>query len=299
MAYIDAGSKILTTNSYGCQPHYFRKAYGPEAYATPMLEAAKASAQLAVQARKESPNGNGVKIMGCLPPLCESHRPDLFTAFLAKEGREFCVSTYRSLAESLIAGGVDSLLCETMNSWEEAHLAIEACKDLDVMITVSFEGALRDAALQPHPEVAPHYVKKVLTAVNNGAKVHCIGFNCAPPEHILDALKAIESAPGLPEELKTAGVALAGWANCNDRAAAHSEGKTWAESSREGGEAAKLRVREDLLGDGYTRFAMEYLKHGASWVGGCCGCGPEGIHRIQAAIELDPAFQVELCAPEP
>ena len=31
---------------------------------------------------------------------------------------------------------------------------------------------------------------------------------------------------------------------------------------------------------GQSRFADEFVKHGCSWVGGCCGCGPEGIEDI-------------------
>ena len=41
MEYIEAGSKIITTNSYGTQPHYYEEAFGKETYEELMLSHAK------------------------------------------------------------------------------------------------------------------------------------------------------------------------------------------------------------------------------------------------------------------
>ena len=41
MEYIEAGSKIITTNSYGTQPHYYEEAFGKETYEELMLRHAK------------------------------------------------------------------------------------------------------------------------------------------------------------------------------------------------------------------------------------------------------------------
>ena len=41
MDYIEAGSKIITTNSYGTQPHYYEEAFGKETYEKLMLSHAK------------------------------------------------------------------------------------------------------------------------------------------------------------------------------------------------------------------------------------------------------------------
>ena len=41
MDYIEAGSQIITTNSYGTQPHYYEDAFGEETYEELMLNHAK------------------------------------------------------------------------------------------------------------------------------------------------------------------------------------------------------------------------------------------------------------------
>ena len=43
MDFIEAGSQIITTNSYAVQPNYYSTAYGEEAYEGFMLEHAKVS----------------------------------------------------------------------------------------------------------------------------------------------------------------------------------------------------------------------------------------------------------------
>ena len=43
MDFIEAGSQIITTNSYAVQPNYYSTAYGEDAYEGIMLEHAKVS----------------------------------------------------------------------------------------------------------------------------------------------------------------------------------------------------------------------------------------------------------------
>ena len=65
-------------------------------------------------------------------------------------------------------GGVDALLIETSNSWEEASLALQATESADTTrrlpIVLSMEGALRDNDLVPQPQLAPVIAHNVLTA---------------------------------------------------------------------------------------------------------------------------------------
>ena len=64
-----------------------------------MISDATLASKLAVQAREEAgASKEDVRIFGTLPPLNESHRPDLFATFLEQEGRPFIVDTYRALA---------------------------------------------------------------------------------------------------------------------------------------------------------------------------------------------------------
>ena len=63
------------------------------------------AARLAVGARDAAGAEGVVRVFGCLPPLCESHRPDLAVAFLEEEGEDFVRDTYRGIAEALVKGG--------------------------------------------------------------------------------------------------------------------------------------------------------------------------------------------------
>lgn len=277
-SYLDAGATLLTTNAYGVQPHFYRRAF-PDDWQERMLKDAELASKLAVQARQES-GSESTRIFGCLPPICESHRPDLFREFLAKEGEDFVVRTYRTLAEAALRGGADALMLENMVSWEEAALALRGCKDLGASLILSMEGALRDMELQPQTQRAPEVARHVLAAKRGGAPIEALGFSCTEPETILECLKAIEDAEGLSQELRDAGVRLSAHANCNDRRQAHAKGfDVTKDKSKE------IKVRHDLVDDGFTGYVQlcaDFVKHGASYVGGCCGCGPEGIEAMSA-----------------
>ena len=151
MDYILVGSQIITTNSYGTQPKYYVEAFGETEYEGLMLKHAKISAQLAVQARSQCAIDNNVQVFGVLGPICESHQPGMTSTYIAEKGRQFCVDTYAKLAQALFNGGVDGFLLESMNTWEEAELALEGVKCFKqksgnlpkLPIYVSMEGALR------------------------------------------------------------------------------------------------------------------------------------------------------------
>merc|ERR1712048_589276 len=138
-----------------------------------MLDHAELSAKLAVRAREEylqSNPGSKIIIQGSLPPLVESHRPDFFKNALSSKGEQYFVYHYKCLAEALLRGGVDVLLFETLNCWEEARLGLEAMVELgvrDVPICVSFEGSIRDEQLKPQPQLAPELCRQVLHYKND------------------------------------------------------------------------------------------------------------------------------------
>jgi len=280
-SYIGAGAKLLITNAYGVQPTFYRRAF-PENWEANMLRDAELAAKLAARAREECGVPN-VRIFGCLPPVSESHRPDAFAAFLAQEGRDFVVQTYRNLAKASLKGGSEALMLENMVSWEEAELALEAVRDLGVSLIVSMEGALRDVERHPHPEKAPEVAKLVIEAKRAGAPIEALGFSCTEPENILDCLKALESAVGMHQSLKDAGIKLSAHANLNDRSEAHKQGFDVRTD-----QSKAIRAREDLVYDdfgGYIRFCKQFVTHGAAYVGGCCGCGPAGISALRDTCE--------------
>lgn len=238
------------------------------------------AARLAVEARRKCSAQGTVQILGCLPPVCESHRPDLTARFIEEEGEQACINFYRTVGEALLRDGADALLAETMNSREEARLAIEATKDLGVSLLICMEGSLRSQTLQPQPHLAPQMAAKVLEAKAQGAPIEALGFNCAPPEDILAELRAIEVS-GHGDLLKLAGVKLAAYSSINDRKAVHDAGF----DVKKFLSAAPIRVREDLEGDGYIAWCDRFIRHGASYCGGWCLCIPTQIRDLSAMLQ--------------
>lgn len=273
-----------------------------------MVQHAELSAKLAVKAREEylneHPNSGGVevKVMGSLPPLVESHRPDIFKKALAEQGEDFFKRGYKQLAVALLQGGADVLLFETLNCWEEGRLGLEAMLELgvkDVPIYVSFEGSIRDEKLVPQPQLAAKLCQNVLGYKEKGLRIEVIGWNCAPPEDIEQNLEVLEST-GMLQTLKDKGVGMAVYANLHERKV-YDEGfdveniettdvdnNDTCEGLESKGPKSPIRRRKDMTEGnkldpfaGYVGFMHRSItKFGVKAVGGCCGCGPLGIEAI-------------------
>ena len=153
--YIEAGARVVTTNNFGCNPNYFGKAcaqqgWDPNDTTKHIVKYTKVAGDLARQAIKEC-GVPGVKLLGSLPCIWESHRPDQTDDFFREKGEEYIEDLYRQIAKAL--GEVDAFLCETMNTEQEAACAVRACRDLGKPIWVSFEPTFRGERLAPRCEV--------------------------------------------------------------------------------------------------------------------------------------------------
>jgi len=278
--YINAGADMITTNNYTVVPGYYRKAF--EDWEDRIPKDCATAARLAVEAVRQCGRERPVRVMGCLPPLCESHRPDLSAKFIEKEGRDFCIKTYRSIAKGLLAGGpVDGFLAETMNSWEEAECAIEAVKDLGKPLIVSLEGALRNADLKPQPQTATDVADKILAAKEAGAPIEALCLNCAPPEDIDAALRVLDEKE-YRVKLHAAGIVLGAYANVQARKEVL-DGEGF-DASKVG--KAKIAVREDLESHKYIDHLHGYIRRGVCYIGGCCGSTPEQIAMLSKSLSL-------------
>jgi len=281
--YIAAGSIAVTTSNYGVQPTYFARVFTEKDLDAKLAEYCLIAAQLARRAVEES--GKKVRVLGCLPPLSESHRPDLDAEMRQSVGSKRMVQYFRTMGEALVKGKVDAIHLETMNSWEEAAEAIAGVRDLGLPIIVCLEGAFRDPVTRlPRPHAAVPAARAVLELKRQGVDIEMFGLNCAPPETIYDALRVMDEK-GLVYDLHEAGILIAAYANVNDRKNAHdNEGFDVQKirNSREG-----IKRREDLAADGwagYLEFVRHWRMHGVSVVGGCCGCGPEGVAALRAGL---------------
>jgi len=278
--YIEAGCDMITTNNYTVQPCYYRKAF--DDWEARIPKDAATAARLACEARKlYAKPGQIVRVLGCLPPLCESHRPDLATEFIAKEGKPFIIKTYRGIAEGLLKGGpIDVFLAETMNTWEEANCAIEAVKDLGKPIIVSMEGGLRDNNLKCRPKVAAEIAENVLALKKAGVPIEALCFNCVDPEVIAAAVKVLDDG-GFRSRLHAAGILLGAYANVHARKAVL-DGEGFDASKVDN---ATIKVRADLENEGYVGHLHNLIRSGVHYVGGCCGSTPEQMRMLSDSLK--------------
>lgn len=167
-AFLNAGAAAIITNSNAITPGNLRKA-GIEGDACRLCVLA---AQLARQAA--GPPGMGKAVLGSLPPLIESYRPDLILP-------EFEAQAWYEMMSAAMAPYVYLFVIETMSCPAEAMMAlrglIKGCPEAKawVSFTVDSSGVCRDGT--PFNEA----VKKMS---NFSGTVTGIGVNCCVPEVI-------------------------------------------------------------------------------------------------------------------
>mmetsp|Transcript_100968 Transcript_100968/g.261403 ORF Transcript_100968/g.261403 Transcript_100968/m.261403 type:complete len:343 (-) Transcript_100968:192-1220(-) len=283
--YIAAGADAITTNNYAVQPCYYRKAFGDE-----WEEKLKAHSQLAAKLARKARDGSGrpeVKIMGCLPPLVESHRPDLTEDAYLREGQAFFAKAYDTICEAL-GEDVDFFLAETMGTEQEMLCAVRAAAKHRKPVVVAMAAALRNRELQAVPARAAAVVEFVLQEVEQGrADIPTLCFNCGSPEACTQAVEAIPAA--MRQRLRDAKVALGVYANLNAgvekrQAAGFDPSK---QRTTDGGKPSKIARREDMTDSMLRSLCDEWTGLGITRIGGCCGSTPDDIAVI--AAKLKPA----------
>ena len=261
-----------------------------------MARDTETAARLAVGARDaaagaaQAAQGETVRVFGCLPPLCESHRPDLAVAFLEKEGEDFVRDTYRGIAEALVRGGpVDGFIVETANTWAEVECAVAALQEADeelahgLPVIISMQGALLcPETLTPQPHTAAELAQRALQLKLGPRQLplEAFGFNCAPPEAIIAALDAVRAA-GLHEELAEADVGLAAYANI-----VAADAIVGGDGGYDMGSFVHPGVRPDQEGPRYLHACEEFIARGVTHCGGCCEVTPQQIAALAERFSL-------------
>jgi 5-methyltetrahydrofolate--homocysteine methyltransferase len=127
LSYLEAGSDIILTNTFGGNYSKLR-AYNLE---TKTGEINTRAAELARTAA-----GSNRFVFGDVGPTGHLLSP------LGDLSEEEAIYAFKVQISALIAGGVDAILIETMSALEEAKAAIKAAKsssDLPILATMSFE----------------------------------------------------------------------------------------------------------------------------------------------------------------
>lgn len=258
--FIDAGARIITTNSYALVPFHI----GEQRFAEQGQVLAERAGRVARQAATDS--SEAVTVAGSLPPALGSYRPDLFD-------HSRSVAIHRALIAGLSAH-VDLWLAETQSSIAEVRAVAEALGDDPKPLWLSF--TLRDvpdadgvARLRSGETVA----EAVQVAAQLGAQA--LLFNCSQPEVMAQALRdgrQVLDALGLALEL---GVYANAFPVVSSDAKANS---------------TLLQIRDDLGPEAYLHWARSWVAAGANIVGGCCGIGPEHIAALHQHLHA-PAPQ--------
>ncbi|MBJ7550587.1 homocysteine S-methyltransferase family protein [Marinomonas ostreistagni] len=251
-AFIAAGSRVITTNSYALVPFHI----GEEVFKQRAAELAIESANVAKQAVVES--GEDVKIAGSLAPLFGSYRADLYEAERAEE-------IARPLIKAL-APHVDLWLNETQSLLAETLLMKKLVDELDSdkkPYWVSF--TLEDS--EPTPEPCLRSGETVVEAVKTmaAAGVDGILFNCCQPEIIADAIALTKQVLA---EMNTE-LQIGAYANAfppQPKNATANDGLD--------------ELRADLTPESYLVWAEKWCELGATLIGGCCGIGPDHIAAL-------------------
>ncbi|WP_205505098.1 homocysteine S-methyltransferase family protein [Pseudomonas viridiflava] len=254
-AFINAGARIITTNSYALVPFHL----GEERFKAAAPALSELAGELARKAAVEALQP--VQVAGSLPPALGSYRPDLFD-------HDQSVAIHRLLIEGLKAS-VDVWLAETQSSIAEVRAVREALGKDEKPLWLSFtleDGQDHGPRLRSGETVA----EAAAVAIELGARA--VLFNCSQPEVMAAALAAAREVI----EAASAQIELGVYANAFPVM----------EVEEEGANDTLHDIREDLGPDAYAQWANTWVEQGASVIGGCCGIGPEHIAALRNHFKL-------------
>jgi 5-methyltetrahydrofolate--homocysteine methyltransferase len=245
-AYLEAGSQLILTSTFGGTRSRLRKA-GLDGQVQEINRRAAALARQAAGGSSDSRRGD-VYVGGDIGPTGEMMPP------LGKLTYEIAVEVFAEQARALAEGGADCIYIETMSDLNEARAAVEGAQqacDLPVFCTFSFDTHGRTSM-----GISPTQAAQTMAAMGANA----IGANCGhAPEEVLDFLPIIrEGAPGIPLIAKpNAGIPR----------------------------MVKRQVVYDAGPERMAELAIRYIELGACIVGACCGSSPDHIAAMAAALQ--------------
>lgn len=251
-SYIDAGADWITTNTYSTIPSYLAKSDLQAEFESLADKAGRIASEAKSCADRD------VAVIGSLPPLSESYRPDLVST------SDDDSKIYSRLARALIPY-VDGFLCETMSTIAEAETAFRACARVlsgrNAPIYVAF--TLKEA---PHEGMRSGESLDDIIKFARKEQPAGIFFNCSSPESINVAINQIGPTLDIP---------VGGYPN---RFSVVPEGWTL--------DNELVIERDDhLTPEVFAKLGVEALSAGACVYGGCCGIGPDHIFALRDAID--------------
>ena len=242
--YLDAGSEIILTNTFGANLFKLTRSGLEEKFE----EINRKAVLIGRQATGTTPKGQAFFIAGDLGPSGEILEP------LGGLPPEKLATAYQRQAAILVEEGVDFLLLETMSSVAEARVIVAAIREKqDLPLVVSFTFFSGQKGPRTLMGESPKDV-----AESFGAHVSAIGTNCGEgvPEAIAVIIQMREHTD------------LPLWAKPNAGKPYLSDGKTFFPL----GPSEWLKQMQGLV------------EAGAGVIGGCCGTTPRHIALMKRKL---------------
>lgn len=223
--YAATGAQVHTTNTFRTRE-------------SDVGERWRALTRRAVSLAREGA-GEG-RVAGSIAPIADCYRPDLSPG-------EGAYDAHAVMAEALVEGGVDLVLCETFPDPSEAVAAVRAARDAGADEVWGSLTAGPEADLLS-PTTLAAGAERLAAA---GATV--VLANCIPAVRMAEFL----------EELRHVGVPLGAYAN----AGSADDRIGWRSDTTFGPER-------------YAQLAEGWAGQGATVLGGCCGTGPAHLRAL-------------------
>ena len=250
--YIDAGARIIITNTYSTIPSYLEK----EGMQGRMTELADLAGRIAREVADAA--AADVQVAGSIPPLSESYRPDLVPS------ADDAAPVYEKLVSTLVPH-VDFFICETMSSIAESINATDAVLRFGEGRPVYLSWTLDETpgeGLRSGESVA-----EAFAAVSDHG-IAGYSFNYTTPEAVCSAIADLRPLTDKP---------IGCYANRIERVP---EGWTL------DNDLQYIR-RNDLTTEYFVHMGRQCVDAGANFIGGCCGIGPAEIRALAEALAED------------
>ena len=170
--YIEAGSDILTTNTFRTTPRTFIKAGYSQNESEIISEQC---CNMAIEAAKHAVKKENTLIAGSVAPLEDCYEPLHFP------GKEIAKKEFQLIIDRIIRKGVDILLFETMGNYEEIESALQVSNHIDIQRWLSIVLKNKNSILDGTE------LQKVVELANKN-KIDMVLINCTPVNIILEAL---------------------------------------------------------------------------------------------------------------
>ena len=246
-SYVKAGSDAVITNTFGANEYVLTR-HSLDEQAAEINTAAAQIARRAAGPEKYvlgdiGPSGDFLQPLGML------NAGELKNAFAAQ-------------AKTLLAGGVDGFIIETMTALDEVTVAIEAVKsvcDLPVFASMAFDLAGRDYRTMMGVDVETAVSKIVSLGVD------AVGFNCG--------------TVSLDEYVELAGKFVSAVKAANKETAIYAEPNAGKPELIEGKAVYSVSPEE------FAAAAEKIHSAGINIIGGCCGTGPAHIEAVAKKLK--------------